>query len=364
VDALTRAAHDDHVTARTAPAPASTRRRFRLAVVVASVVAAIVGSVSLVVLRSSERVDTKTGSTGLPPGGKVVARIRVGHSVPGIGKEGGGPLAVGEGAVWAMSNGTATLMRIDPARNAIVTRIKMAPPEALAAGDGAVWLAENKVLRVDPATNAVTATIEVGSQPEGIAVSPGAVWVANADGPSVSRIDPATNRVVATIRVGPRSACCARHTSVVASPRAVWVALPNGKSIVHVDPATNRVVGTAKVGYPPCGLLAADDKGVWSAPGACSNFVGSSGDVVARVDSRTNRLATTIPDGAAIGVLAAFGSVWVTRESGDVDQIDPHSGRVVARLHIVGEPAQLGVGFGSVWVNDDYGRVLRIDPQH
>jgi DNA-binding beta-propeller fold protein YncE len=59
-----------------------------------------------------------------------------------------------------MNDAKATLMRIDPARNAIVARIKVHTPEAAAAGDGAVWLSNpswNTVNRVDPATNRVTA---------------------------------------------------------------------------------------------------------------------------------------------------------------------------------------------------------------
>src|SRR5439155_25122147 len=100
------------------------------------------------------------------------------------------------------------------ARNAVIARIKVSPPEATAAGAGAVWLSyplNDEVSRVDPATNKVTASIHVGPQPTGIAVSRSAVWVADAGGPSVSRIDPATNRVVATIRVGSKRVCCAEH---------------------------------------------------------------------------------------------------------------------------------------------------------
>jgi YVTN family beta-propeller protein len=345
------------VTAPSAPARVSTHRRFRFAVVVASAVAAIVGSILLATHRR-EKVNATTGSTiapALPPGGKVVARIRVGRG--GVPVRGGGALAVGAGAVWAMSDAKATLMRIDPARNAIVARIKVDVPEAAAAGDGAVWLSnpsEDTVTRVDPATNTVAATIPVGRQPEGIAVSPGAVWVANAGGPSVSRIDPATNRVVATIRAGPKSDRGAQHMSVIASPRAVWVALTNGNSVVHVDPATNRVVATARIGYPPCGFLAADATGVWSA--GCSDQVG-------RIDSRSNKLTVKLTELSPEGIELAFGSVWVALGSGNVDQIDPHSGRLVAKLHIVGLPVRLGVGFRSVWVNDDFGRVLRIKPQ-
>ena len=143
------------VSSGLAPARASAYRRIRLAVVAASVVAAIVGSVLLATHRSSEKVGVQRGSIlgpALPAGGKVVARIRVGRAVPPV--RAGGALAVGEGAVWAMSNSQATLMRIDPARNAVVARIKVVyPPETVAAGDGAVWLSnpsDDTVTRIDP----------------------------------------------------------------------------------------------------------------------------------------------------------------------------------------------------------------------
>jgi len=349
------------VSSGLALARASAYRRIRLAVVAASVVAAIVGSVLLATNWSSEKVAVQRGSIlgpALPAGGKVVARIRVGRAVPPV--RAGGALAVGEGAVWAMSNSQATLMRIDPARNAVVARIKeVYPPETVAAGDGAVWLSnpsDDTVTRIDTSTNKVTATIQVGPSPEGIAVSPGAVWVVTAGGPSVSRIDPATNRVVATIRVGPKRACCAEHMSVIASPRAVWVAVPYGNRLVRIDPATNRVVATAALDYEPCGYLAADRTGVWSS--------GCGPGVVARVDARTNELTAQVPEVHPVGLEVAFGSVWVADSgSGNVDQIDPRTGRLVARLHVSGLIVRLGAAFGSIWVNDDFGRVLRIKPQ-
>ena len=338
------------------------RRRIRLAVVAASVVAAIVGSVLLATSRSGEKGGGRRGSIpapALPAGGKVVARIRVGRAVPPM--RAGGALAVGEGAVWAMSNTRKRLMRIDPARNAVVARIKVDyPPETVAAGDGGVWLSnpsDDTVTRVDPRTNKAIATIDVGPSPEGIAISPGAVWVANAGGPSVSRIDPATNRVVSTIRVGQKRECCAEHMRLIASPRAVWAAVPYGHRLVRIDPATNRVVGTAALDYEPCGYLAADGTGgVWSA--ACGT------DVVARFDARKNDVTARVAEVDPVGLDVAFGSVWVADSgSGNVDQIDPRTGRRVARLHVSGLIMRLSADFGSIWVNDDFGRVLRIQPQ-
>ena len=71
------AAHDERMTAPCARARSPARLRFRLAVVLASLVAAIVGSVLL-----AKKANGPTGSTAapaLPPGGKVVAAIRIGR---------------------------------------------------------------------------------------------------------------------------------------------------------------------------------------------------------------------------------------------------------------------------------------------
>jgi streptogramin lyase len=308
---------------------------------------------------ASSRPKGAAGGRRLPPSGKVLARIPLGQGAsPPLG---GGAFAVGEGAIWAMSDVASTLMRIDPAKNAVVAKVRLdSTPESVAAGAGAVWLSypfENVVRRIDPRTNKVTATIHIGPQPEGIAAVPGAVWVANAGGPSIARIDPTTNRVVATIRVGPKAACCAQHMSLVARSGSVWVAVPNANRIVQVDPATRSVVATVKLPYSPGAYLLADRTGIWSTGGF-------SADVVARVDTRTRKLTSRVYEPHPVGLGLFAGSVWVAAlDSGNVDRIDPRTGKVAARLHVGGVPVRLGVGFGSVWVNDDNGVVLRIQPQ-
>jgi hypothetical protein len=111
-----------------------------------------------------------------------------------------------------------------------------------------------------------------------------------------------------------------------------------------------------KLPYSPCAYLAADHDSVWSAGGSCA-------DVVGRIDPRTKRLTAKVVEPHAVGLASAFGSLWVAViDSANVDQINPRTGRLSARLHVTGTPVRLGVGFGSVWVNDDTGRVLRIKP--
>jgi YVTN family beta-propeller protein len=260
-----------------------------------------------------------------------------------------------------MSNTTQTLMRIDPTRDAVVARISPPAGEDAAAGEGAVWLShleDSTVSRIDPNTNSVSATIHVRGQPSGVAVSPGAVWVADTRGPGVTRIDPATNRVVATIRVGPTRVCCSPHMSLIASDDAVWIALPSAKRIVRIDPRTNTVVGTVKLDFFPCGFVAVADGALWSAGADCNYVVG-------RIDPQGKRPSVELTEPHPVGVVNAFGAVWVAPlESGNIERIDPQRARVVARLHVGGWPVRLAVGFGSLWVNDDKGRVLRIQPLH
>jgi YVTN family beta-propeller protein len=55
-------------------------------------------------------------------------------------------------------------------------------PAAIAVGDGSVWVTgqlDDRVARIDPATNLTIKTIKVGREPLGVAVGDGAVWVAD-----------------------------------------------------------------------------------------------------------------------------------------------------------------------------------------
>ena len=117
--------------------------------------------------------------------------------------------------------------------------------------------------RIDPQTGEVVATIEVGRGAGDIAVdeSSGAVWVAglhlqtygadfhpeDSKDNKLSRVDPATNRVVAEIpiRAGVRYGGGASNVAV--GEGAVWV-LSSDARILKVDPATNEVAGMVSVG--------------------------------------------------------------------------------------------------------------------
>jgi streptogramin lyase len=159
---------------------------------------------------------------------------------------------------------------------------------------------------------------------------------------------------VATISLGPTIACCSDHMGVIAAGGAVWTVTPQANMAIRIDPATNEKT-VFKLGYPPCAYLAADESTVWSTGGGCA-------DVVGRFDLRTHDV-TKLVEPHPIGLKIAFGHVWVVSlAAANVDQIDPLTNQVVARLPIGGHPIHLAVGFGSLWVLDGDGRILRVQP--
>jgi YVTN family beta-propeller protein len=188
-----------------------------------------------------------------------------------------------------------------------------ASPGAMAAGEGAVWVANTQsddVSRIDPRTDTVRQTIQVRGGPAGVAVGGGAVWVTNGLDGSVSRIDPAVNREVQRIPVGNGP------VGIAYGGHAVWVA--------------NSVDGT-----------------------------------VSKIDAATGRRIFTRPAVvAATDVVVGFGRVWVVSPSADVVvALDPGNGEVVDRVSVGVDPAAIAAGFGAVWVaNRADGTVWRIDP--
>ena len=108
-------------------------------------------------------------------------------------------------------------------------------------------------------------------------------------------------------------------------------------------------------------------------------FTGLRGGEVVRIDPGTKKVLARIPVGGASGLAFGAGAVWASDElTGTVTRIDPHSDRIVARVHVPRYgPHGLAVGAGAVWVADSsgggtvhignetigFGSVVRIDPR-
>jgi hypothetical protein len=150
------------------------------------------------------------------------------------------------GAAWTTSNGSGDLERIDPARNRVVKRWKLAQATGVVAAFGSVWAAgPDGVVRVDPATNALVAKVDVPGGAGWTAASADAVWVTTQTG--LARIDPKTNSVAATVALP--GAPYLGDPDVLDGK--VWAPEIRRNAIAVVDPATDGVVQTIRAGAGP-----------------------------------------------------------------------------------------------------------------
>ncbi len=189
----------------------------------------------------------------------------------------------------------------------------------MAATNNAVWVATwNAVVRIDPTSNKVVATIPVGGAYL-VAVTRDAIWVFSAvtTSPSnvphgqLTRIDPATNRIVATIPTGIVAA------QIAASDDAVWIADTTKPTLLRVDPRTNQIVATLAI-PAIVGGLALDQIGVVRATMADNKLY--------RIDPATNQITLTV--GLDFGLKASVSvtpdAIWISSEYGNaVTRVDP-----------------------------------------
>ncbi len=155
-------------------------------------------------------------------------------------------IASGAGGVW-VTDGSERLHVIDPRRARITAVLHVRERlNGVAIGAGAVWAISGRaseVLRVDPRTRMVTDRIRIVSRPGVQAPYPvaveagaGSVWVLNANSQTVTRIDPRARGIVATIPIGIGRGAL----RLAASGGFAWVASDDG-TLSRIDARTNAV---------------------------------------------------------------------------------------------------------------------------
>ena len=171
-------------------------------------------------------------------------------------------VTVGGGGVWA-TDGSSGLLELDPGSGEVRRRIDVGRAlDHLAVGEGAVWAisrASARVFEIDTADGTIRAGIPIAARSGGatpvpmeIAVGEGAVWVLNGNTPSLTRIDPGSAAVTDTIPLGVGS----NPTALATGAGAVWIALSGNGSVARVDPSSGRV-RTIPVGGTPAGVAVA-----------------------------------------------------------------------------------------------------------
>lgn len=211
-------------------------------------------------------------------------------------------VAAGSGAVWAVGYACrrgerpiaseAALFRIDPRRQELVATIALpragdARATGVAAGADGVWVAQSygpsrgEVVRIDPATNAVVARVRIEGHPGDLAVGGDAVWVLSdpaytdehRGGGSLLRIDAATDEVAAALVRGQLGSIGAQllPPMIAAAEDAVWVGSSveplTGPTVpepvaIRVDTSSDEVV-SERVAVERFHPFAAADDGIW-----------------------------------------------------------------------------------------------------
>jgi DNA-binding beta-propeller fold protein YncE len=174
------------------------------------------------------------------------------------------PLAVGDGAVWAIDPGVGAVWRIDPRTGRRRKLAEGLDALSLAAGSGAVWVAgASGVTKLDALTGLPLGSVTTGSQASGetssVALGANAVWFAASSGQTLSEIDPQSLATTQTFSVGKGP------SGIAVGERAVWVANSGDGTVSRIEPQRGEpnVVG---IGQTPGGIVAAYGA-VWTSAG-------------------------------------------------------------------------------------------------
>lgn len=256
-----------------------------------------------------------------------------------------------------------------PVTARVAYRIDVGPATTVAYGAGSVWVSvdpvdssDRSLLRIDPATDEIVATIPLPGVPGwetgggGLVVAEGSVWVAGGlDGAGsggegfITRIDPATNRVIDTITLKEGDVA-----DVAVNGEAIWALIrgnPSQPKIVRIDPSSGQAVATIPLDGGYGRSIFAIDGSVLAAiaqpPGGPFD-----GGTLVRIDPSTNQVAGTLDLGTYPSVATGDGTMWAVTDSGLV-QIDLGTGQPTgapANVPCTGDA--LAAGAGGVWCFD------------
>jgi hypothetical protein len=269
-----------------------------------------------------------------PASGETTATI----PVEGIGdwEFGGGGIDVEPGAVWVAGNvcgpggGGVILQRIDPSNNQVTTVSDLG---AGLVGDvdataDAVWVtafrngADAELLRVDPGSGSIEATIPMSSQyAREVLAAGGAVWVhpreveASTLGSGyLVKVDPGTNAIAGTL------------DATMEPPEyrdgSLWA--HHGDAILRIDPVTASIVDRYPgVGFSHYGVLRSGAGGLWFL--LADDTPGEGGAPVARFSPATGQVdvvADLGPGLTPIDMAVTDSSIWVVNYEGSLTRVD------------------------------------------
>jgi hypothetical protein len=269
----------------------------------------------------------------------------------------------------------------------------------------------DSVAVIDPATSRLIDNVHVGRTPTIVGAGYGGAWVLNKDDGTLMHLDAHTHHVVGTLRLDVTA------TDLAIGAGGVWFAgRPRGDvhhplqfaKLERIDPATgniDREFDTETGAF----VLAAGGNALWSTgllPGHvrgaarsdavtgamrkvnieiygdliaaddhAAYWVGSVGNRVARVSTRTGLLTNSLPLATDASLAAGHvapsptavavggGALWITTIDGSLTRVDPNLHGVVASIPVCHNALAVAYGEGAAWVACGDKTVVRVDPK-
>jgi DNA-binding beta-propeller fold protein YncE/predicted Ser/Thr protein kinase len=235
----------------------------------------------------------------------------------------------------------------------------------LTRGGSPATVLDGRLLRIDPGTDRVTASIPVGNGAAAVAIGSGRVWVASYRGGTLWQLDPRGGAATNVPAFG-------RPYDVTVHAGKAYVAalgpVQYGGNVTQFDAVSGDRTGGLNLPTPPCSLTSGT-VGVWIA--GCPDVYqlgidGGNVDTEARVAIPFPAHLTAGNDREALGGMAiGEGAVWVIGDASDsrLWRIEPRRHRIVSTIRLGFPPADLAIGDGGVWVTDQLDdRLIEVDP--
>jgi virginiamycin B lyase len=251
-----------------------------------------------------------------------------------------------------------SLYKIDAKKNELATPVAALskPCGGAVSAFKSLWIpacADGSLVRLDPKTWKVTATVAAGTgaAKPALAATADSVWLLSDNKTTLSRIDPDQNAVVAELRL---PAAC---NTVMFGENALWATCPNEDRVLRLDAQKNLVDKQIEVAGQPK-ALAIGEGSIWV-------YCQKDGKID-RVDPKTNKVIKTIDLGVpgVEGTIAiGAGAVWVSQVGFPLTRIDPATDKVVQQFWGVGG-GTVQFGSGSLWLGDlADAKMWRVDPK-
>ena len=167
----------------------------------------------------------------------------------------------GGGSLWVLDF-SGPLLRIDPASGAVTRRFPVRGLGAdVAYGDGFIWVitdeptadgGQEHLYKIDPSRDVIVKAAPIPGAGPACAASPGpqGIWIGCAGVDHITLIDQGSLKSAESLRVGSGG----YTPQIVPGQKVVWVLTPSG--LARADPAAARITAIIHTGYAPSAMSA------------------------------------------------------------------------------------------------------------